>query len=189
MKAADKKKAGTGVSRGEAVHRLWVLSVELHEVFAKVVDGICASVGLGRPQFEILFVLKYSVKPVRIADLASYTHQNPNSVSMLVDRMAKQGLVKRVRSTRDRRVVTVKLTDHGNHVVTQAMPTAWQMIKAQLSVFSDSEISLFSVVLEELRQHLSDELIRLGKEMQAEGFFKELGAFRIQNVADTKAPI
>jgi DNA-binding MarR family transcriptional regulator len=138
MKAVDKKEAGTDMSRDEAVHRLWILSVELQQLFGKVVDAVCASVGLTRPQFAMLFILKYSVKPVRIVDLASYLHQNSNSTSMMVDRMAKQGLVRRVKTTRDRRAVVVKLTDHGNRVATRAIPTSWQMIKTLMSTFSDS---------------------------------------------------
>ncbi len=174
MKAADKKKVGTDMSYDEAVHKLWILSVQIHQLFGQIIDAVCASVGLSRPQFAMLFVLKYSVKPARIVDLASYLHQNPNSTSMMVDRMAKQGLVRRVKTTSDRRAVVVKLTRHGNHVAEQAIPKAWQTIKTLASAFSDSEISQLPVMLEKFRQHLCDGLKQVGKETQAEGFFKEL---------------
>ena len=185
MKAVDKKKADTDMSRDEAVHRLWLLSVDFHQLLGKVIDAFCASVGLSRPQFAILFVLKYAVKPVRIVDLASYIHQNSNSTSMIVGRMAKQGLVRRVKTKRDRRAVVVKLTDHGNHVAEQAIPAAWQMIKTRASVCSDSEISLFSEMLEKFRQRLCGELKQVGKETQAEGFFERLDSHHIQKIANT----
>ena len=188
MKAVDKKKNGIDMSRDEAVHRLWLLSVEIHQLFGQVIDAICASVGLSRAQFAALFVLKYSVKPLRIVDLASHLRQNSNSTSMMVDRMAKQGLVRRVRSTSDRRAVVVKLTGHGNHVATQAIPTSRQMIKTLMSTFPDSEISQFSMILEKFRQRLCDGLKQAGDEIQAEGFFKKLDSHKIQNVSTQGSP-
>jgi len=185
MKAVDKKRAGTDMSRDEAVYRLWLLSVQIHQLFGQIIDAVCASVDLSRPQFAMLFVLKYSVKPARIVDLASYLHQNSNSTSMMVDRMAKQGLVRRVRSTSDRRAVVVKLTGHGNRVVTEAIPKAWQTISTLASAFSDSEISQLPVVLEEFRQRLCDGLKKAGEEAQAEGFFEGLDSYQIHKAANT----
>ncbi len=185
MKAVDKKKAGTDMLRDEAVHRLWISAVEFHQLFGKVVDAVCASVGLTRPQFAMLFVLKYSVKPVRIVDLAFYLHQNPNSTSMMVDRMAKQGLVRRARTKSDRRAVVVKLTGHGNHVATQAIPKAWQMIKTLASKLSDSEISLFAEMLEKARERLAVDVKRVIGGTQAEGFFEEMNSDHLQKVSDT----
>jgi DNA-binding MarR family transcriptional regulator len=178
MKAVDKKKAGTDMSRDEAVYSLWLLSVQIHQLFGQAIDAVCASVGISRPQFAMLYVLKYSVKPVRIVDLASYLHQNPNSASMMVDRMVKQGLVMRAKTKSDRRAVVVKLTRHGNHVATQAIPTSWQMIKTLATAFSDSEISQLPVMLEKFKQQLCDGLKKIGEETQAEGFFKELDTHR-----------
>lgn len=176
------------MSRDEAVHRLWIQSVDLQQLLGKCIDAVCATVGLSRPQFAMLFVLKFSVKPVRIIDLASNLRQNPNSTSMMVDRMVKQGLVRRVRSTSDRRTVIIKLTNHGNHVAAQSITKAWPMIKTLMSTFPDSEISQFSMILEKFRQRLCDGLKQAGDEIQAEGFFKELDSHKIQKVSTQGSP-
>ena len=184
MKAVGKKEAGIEMSRDEAINRLWISAVDFHQLFGKVIDAVCASVGLSMPQFATLFVLKFSVKPLRMVDLASYLHQNSNSVSMLVNRMVKQGLLRRVRTKSDRRAVIVKLTDKGNHVAMQAIPPAWQMIKTLAANLSDSEISLLSEGLEKSKQYVCDGLKGAGEETQVKEYFKELDSDFILKIAN-----
>ena len=182
MKAVDKKKAGPQMSRGEMVLGLWFWWAELHLVFVKLAEAAVGSVGLSYPRFSILFVLKFSVNPVRIVDLADQVHRTPNSVSMIVDRMVKQGLVKRVRSTRDRRAVIVKLTDHGNRVITQAVPACAEVVSARYSVFSDSEIALFSRIREKFDEQISGKIKQMSDETQIEKLVKGVD---LQKIADS----
>ena len=138
----------------EAVFRLWFLWSEAAQLYIKVAESACADVGLSFPQFSVLFIVKYSTGPVRISDLAHYIHQNPNSISMIVDRMARQGLVRRVKNQRDRRVVIIKLTGRGDRLLQKALPVTNQMVMTQTSVFSNVELAAFSSMLEKFRNKL-----------------------------------
>jgi DNA-binding MarR family transcriptional regulator len=62
---------------------------------------------------------------LRPTDLASILERSPNSISMLVDRMVKAGLVRRTRDKKDRRVVFVSMTDKGMQAVDPAAPAGW----------------------------------------------------------------
>jgi DNA-binding MarR family transcriptional regulator len=48
-----------------------------------------------------------------ISEIADYTGNNAPAASRIIDRMEEAGLVKRVPSPDDKRVVRVHLTDHG----------------------------------------------------------------------------
>ncbi len=63
-------------------------------------------------QYWILRLL-YLEGPQRVKDIASHIGTTPSPVTISMKRLERQDLVKRVRSTRDERVVTVELTKHG----------------------------------------------------------------------------
>ncbi|MDG6998615.1 MAG: MarR family transcriptional regulator [Nitrososphaerota archaeon] len=63
-------------------------------------------------QYWILRLL-YMEGPQRVKDIASHIGTTPSPVTISMKRLEHQDLVKRVRSTKDERVVTVELTKHG----------------------------------------------------------------------------
>ncbi|GAA0727067.1 MarR family transcriptional regulator [Dactylosporangium roseum] len=72
------------------------------------------------PQFRALVVLAVR-GPQRSIDIADELQVNPSTGTRMLDRLIRKGLVRRVRSTADRRVVRVRLTRAGHDVVEQVM--------------------------------------------------------------------
>ena len=68
------------------------------------------------PQFRALVVLAVR-GPVRSADIDEELQVNPSTGTRMTDRLAAKGLVRRVRSTDDRRVVQLRLTRAGRDIV------------------------------------------------------------------------
>ena len=66
--------------------------------------------GITSEQYGVLVTLKYIGKSARPADIARWLGRAPNSISMLIDRMVKAGLVRRTRDRKDRRAVNVTMT-------------------------------------------------------------------------------
>jgi DNA-binding MarR family transcriptional regulator len=66
-------------------------------------------------QFEILFAIHHfgSKKP-SVKDLATFTLKSSSAVTQLVAGLEKDNLVNHVRSTTDRRIVYITLTDEGH---------------------------------------------------------------------------
>ncbi len=69
-----------------------------------------------------------------IGELATRLKVTPSAISLLVDRMETHGIVERVRSTQDRRVVQVRLTD----VATQISASMLRVARAQMEEFLES---------------------------------------------------
>lgn len=59
--------------------------------------------------------------PAGMSEIADVLGQKISSVSGLVDRMAKRGLLQRIASARDGRVVLIELTDEGASLATKAL--------------------------------------------------------------------
>jgi len=78
----------------------------------------CAALGLTSQQYQALLAIRGhpEAEVITITELAQWMLIKHNSAVGLVDRLEKEGFVKRCPSQQDRRVVGVKLTPHGSKV-------------------------------------------------------------------------
>jgi DNA-binding MarR family transcriptional regulator len=136
------------------VLRLWLLLRRVGDALALCQDSVFSKYGLTTEKFGLLASIK-SRGPLRPTDLASILERSPNSMSMLVDRMVKAGLVRRTRDRKDRRVVTVSLTSKGATAVEQAIPAGWEFIHQILSPLSCDDQCAFAGMLETVKCELA----------------------------------
>lgn len=79
---------------------------------------------------------------IRVSDLAKKMYLHPTTVVGILDRLEKRGLVSRVRSTEDRRVVDVTLTEEGCKLVEKSPEVASNKITHGLASLSVSELTI-----------------------------------------------
>jgi len=104
--------------------------------FKNGMDQTLREQGLTMEQYLVLVNIRYNDGPMHITDLANWLERSTNSMSMLVDRMVKAGLLKRVRDKKDRRVVNVSLTSKAEATLEQASPAAWEFNQFTMSALS-----------------------------------------------------
>jgi DNA-binding MarR family transcriptional regulator len=90
--------------------------------------------------------------------LAEWTQTELHSVTMLVDRMKKDGLVYTERSEIDRRNVFIFLTDKGRNVLEQAKPLANVLIEHVMSSVTEADAAQLEKILVVLRDNAYDRL-------------------------------
>ena len=89
--------------------------------------------GLTGPQlWTIKVVAEFS--SIKVSDLARRMYLHPATVVGILDRLETKGLVSRVRSSDDRRVVWVKLTKQGEELISKAPEVAQGLLVAGLEV-------------------------------------------------------
>ena len=98
------------------VVRLLLLLSRAGDALDSCLDLVVRRYGISNEQARLLSCIK-SRGPMRPVDIATLLERAPNSMSMLVDRMVKAGLVRRTRDRKDRRAVFVSLTNKGNEAV------------------------------------------------------------------------
>ena len=136
---------------------LWLLLNRVGPTLNLCQDLVYGKYGLTTEQFSVLAALR-SRGPLRPIDLASVLERAPNSMSQLVDRMVKAGLVKRRRDSKNRRAVFVSMTDKGREAVEPAIPAGWEFIHKILSPLSDSDQRALAHALETVKCELIDYL-------------------------------
>ena len=105
--------------------------------------------GITGPQLWAIKVIG-DLSPVRVSDLASRMYLHPATVVGILDRLESRGLVRRIRSKDDRRVVNVQLTDAGKKIVTKAPQVAQGLLVAGLEVLPVKKLQGIAAALEEL---------------------------------------
>lgn len=112
MSQTTKHGQGTATVSGEV--RLEVALVRLSHLVQRVFADVSREHGLTPQHTQLLCRLVDG--PVGMAELGRMLDLGKSSLSGLVDRAEKRGLVTRVRETTDRRAYTVALTPHGLQV-------------------------------------------------------------------------
>ena len=95
---------------------------------------------------------------MRITDIASGLERSTNSISMLVDRMVKAGLLRRVRDRSDRRVVNVSLTGKAENALEPANPAFWELLQQSMSPLSCEDRHTLAGLLEPINYKLLEYL-------------------------------
>ncbi|MBY0412190.1 MAG: MarR family winged helix-turn-helix transcriptional regulator, partial [Burkholderiaceae bacterium] len=92
-------------------------------------------------------------KYTTVAALARDLETDPASMTRAIDRMEAKGLVQRERSTIDRRVVQLALTDEGQRVAALVPPVLADVLNGHLSDFTHDE---WQLLLRMLRRVLAN---------------------------------
>jgi len=115
---------------------LWRQVYQTSTLFKRCQDQIFEEHGLTTEQFALLVSIEYLGEPVRITDIARWLERSTNSISMIVDRMVKAGLLRRVRDRGDRRTVHTFITSKGKNALKPAARASWEVIQKIMSSLS-----------------------------------------------------
>jgi DNA-binding MarR family transcriptional regulator len=136
----------------------WILLRQAYNLVLKCEDRVFSEYGLTTEQHAVLMAIKHISGPVRITDIARWLDRSVNSVSMIIDRMVKAGLVRRVRDRKDRRTVFVTITSQTEKTYVLATVAGWGLIQEILSPLSDEDKRTLIRLLEMLRDKTYDYL-------------------------------
>jgi DNA-binding MarR family transcriptional regulator len=148
------------------VLRLWFLMHRDYRLLVRCEDQMYGQKGLTMEQFTVLVAMKYTGHPVRPIDVAEWIGRSPNSVSMILDRMVKAGLVKRTRDRIDRRTVHLAMTNKAENALESAIPVAWEFIQKIMLPLSQADKHTFARLLETLR-HETLNYLNPGEDIEA----------------------
>jgi DNA-binding MarR family transcriptional regulator len=137
----------------------WVLLHHAHDLIVKTEeDSFYRKAGVSYQQFLVLMTMESIARPATAVELSRLLQRNPNAISMILDRMEKSGLIKRVRSKIDRRLVHVLMTPSGKKLLGQAVGIGMELVRRMLAAFSDEELQLLIRLLDKVSLQATDEI-------------------------------
>lgn len=105
---------------------------------------------LSTSQYNVLRILRGSSEGLTCGEIGERTVARDPDITRLVDRLAKRGLVRRIRSQTDRRVVQVEITQKGVDLLRDLDPHVQRMPRALLGHVSQTQLQQLSRLLSEV---------------------------------------
>jgi DNA-binding MarR family transcriptional regulator len=169
-------------SEGESV-QAFILLHRTRDLIFRCEERVVVEFGCTMEQYTLLLAMQYLDAPITVTDTARWMARSVNSVSMLVDRMVKAGLVKRTRALKDRREVRLVITSKGEQALELATPGVWKIIQELSSPLSDEDTRTLIRLLESLRDKALEHL-NPGKDARAIAVYETNEASRLLKRVD-----
>jgi len=119
-------------------------------------NTIFATLGLTTRKHSVLLAIKNLKSPVTVTDVARWLDRNSNGISMLVDRMADDGLISRVRDMPDHRSVRLVITRKGEKSFEESNRLTRQFFRDIFSEISEEDMQKMGKLLEKVRGRALD---------------------------------
>ena len=113
------------------------------------VHRVLAEPKLTISQFGVLEAL-YHKGPLCQRDIAAKILKSTGNITLVIDNLEKQGLVRRERDNEDRRYLTVHLTESGTSLITRVFADVEAEIVAEMAALSENEQELLGQLCKKL---------------------------------------
>ncbi|CAI08068.1 MarR family winged helix-turn-helix transcriptional regulator [Aromatoleum aromaticum] len=119
---------------------------QIVSIFSTVIDDRMAAHGLTDAQWKPLIMIQQG-QCRTAAELSRLACFDAGAMTRLIDRVEAKGLVRRVRSQEDRRVVNLELTDEGERATEVVPHVLADVLNTALDGFSENEARQLKALL------------------------------------------
>ncbi len=140
----------------DEVFRLWALLVRTKDTVFRVRQGELSEANISPIKAAVLAIAQATGRKATPGTIANFLFRYPHDISMLIDRMQKEGLVRKVKDLERKNLVRVELTGKGQRAYGHA--TKRVAIHRVMESLSEKERHQLSLYLEKLRGRALEEL-------------------------------
>lgn len=130
---------------------VWMLMHQTSNSIMKCDEKLFDTKELTTQQHAVLMAIKYANGPATPTQIADFVDRNVNSITLIVDRMEKGGLVQRVRDIQDRRSLRIAITEKGEEQLKKSTARGLQMIQNIMKGLSEEELTTLAALLDKVR--------------------------------------
>jgi DNA-binding MarR family transcriptional regulator len=113
--------------------------IYLYTESRRLTKGMAREVGLTGPQLTVIKLLE-TFENLSLSSLSERIRAQNSTVTGIIDRMEREGLVRRERSTTDRRVVHIRLSDKGQKLAKQIQVEPMEIFRGALLSLSTADL-------------------------------------------------
>jgi len=134
------------------LHFGWTLIHQTYDSFFRCEESTFSKFRITAKQQATLSAIHHLDDPVTLKDLGECFDKDAASITFIIDRMEKEGLVSRVRDLKDRRSLRVVLTPKGKNLLKITEEQKYKLSKEIMRVLSDEELSAFIDSIEKIQE-------------------------------------
>jgi len=113
--------------------------IYLYTESRRITKELARRAELTGPQLTVVKMLE-SVGGLSLSDLSDRIRAQNSTVTGIVDRMEREGLVVRARSTEDKRVVNIRLTEKGERIAREIPVEPMEIFRGALAGLTSTEM-------------------------------------------------
>lgn len=136
--------------------------IYLYTESRRLTKDMARAVGLTGPQLTVLKLLE-TFRDLSLSSLSERIRAQNSTVTGIIDRMEREDLVARVRSTTDRRVVHIRLSDKGFRVARQIEVEPMEIFRGALLELTARDLSDLLRILGKLQKRVRDRVASSGR--------------------------
>lgn len=122
-----------------------------YQTFSNYSDRHIRTLDLTPPQFDVIATLG-GTEGMNMKDLAAKTLVTKGTLTGIVDRLEKRGLVRREIPPENRRSFTVRLTEAGDELFQQVFPAHIAHVQERFEQLDPAELEQLRALLKKLRE-------------------------------------
>jgi DNA-binding MarR family transcriptional regulator len=127
--------------------------IYLYTESRRLTKGMAREVGLTGPQLTVLKLLE-TFDDLSLSSLSERIRAQNSTVTGIIDRMEREGLVRRERSTTDRRVVHIRLSDKGLRLAQKIEVEPMEIFRSALQGLSQADLKDLLRIMNKLQRHV-----------------------------------
>jgi len=135
---------------------LWVLLNQVQSLMMNARDTELMEHGTTAMQAAVLFIINSIGEEAIPAEISRWLLRKPATVSGLLDRMEKAGLIERVKDLPRKNLVRIRLTEKGRQAYKQSLKR--EAIHKTMSCLSEEERKQLASILVKLRKRVTEVL-------------------------------
>lgn len=141
----------------------WILLHQTYNLIVKCEETEFVKSEITPQQYWVLqainYLGQYRKGPVTQKDVAQLLDRNANSITLIITRMEKAGLVERkIRELPDLRAVRLVITPKGQAAIERAQKPAWELIESIMAALSEEEQKVCNALLKRIRAAVLDHI-------------------------------
>ena len=137
-------------------YALWLLLLKVRRCISKAGGKELSPYDITPEQAGVLFIVQALNSKTTPAEISRLTFREPHTVSVLISRMEKKGLIKKVKDMDKRNMIRIAITEKGEEAYKQS--TQRTPIHNIMSVLSEAERQQLMSFLQRLRDQALKEL-------------------------------
>ena len=139
---------------------VYVLFLQTADAVSRYTETELFKAGISTTHYSVLVLLDNTPAPLTLTELSRWMFRSKNSMTTVIDHMERDGLVQRVRDTRDRRSIRIVATEAGKALFDRVRQPSRDLVYTIMSCYDEDKLEHFAELLQTLRGHTLQELAR-----------------------------
>ena len=127
--------------------------IYLYTESRRLTKGLASQFGLTGPQLTVIKLLE-TFQDLSLSSLSERIRAQNSTVTGIIDRMEREGLVRRERSTVDRRVVHIRLSEKGQKLARQIQVEPMEIFRDAMASLTQADLRDLLRIMNKLQKYV-----------------------------------